>query len=146
MNLKELMEELKVDIIQRHIDEGQRTTGKTMDSFKIVEVTPFHMQLVGNSYAYTLQYGRSPGVASADFREIIYRWSEAKGIQFETEEERGRFAYFVAKKIQKEGTKLYRSGNELDIFKTAIDTFTENLKEELKENFKTQVLDTIYNR
>ena len=73
-------------------------------------------------------------VASADFREIIYRWSEAKGIQFETEEEeRGRFAYFVAKKIQKEGTKLYRSGNELDIFKTAIDTFTENLKEELKE-------------
>ena len=70
MNLKELMEELKVDIIQRHIDEGQRTTGKTMDSFKIVEVTPFHMQLVGNSYAYTLQYKKSR-VASADFRNYL---------------------------------------------------------------------------
>ena len=146
MNLKELMEELKAEIIQRHIDEGQKTTGKTMDSFKIVEVTPFHMQLVGNSYAYILQYGRGAGGIPADFRGIIYRWSEAKGIQFETEKERARFAYFVAKKIQKEGTKLYRSGQELDIFKTAIDTFTENLKEELKENFKTQVLDTIYNR
>ena len=73
MNLKELMEELKAEIIQRHIDEGQRTTGKTMDSFKIVEVTPFHMQLAGEFVCvYFLQYGERPRVgASADFRGII---------------------------------------------------------------------------
>ena len=55
---------------------------------------------------YTLQYGRkAQGKHLQTLEEIIYRWSEAKGIQFETEEERGRFAYFLLqKKIQKEGT------------------------------------------
>lgn len=57
-----------------------------------------------NAPFQTLQYGRAGGRVPRGFYEILKQWSRDKGLSFASERERGTFAYFLAKKIAREGT------------------------------------------
>lgn len=61
----------------------------------------------------TLEVGREGGNVPVGFYEIIKQWTRDKGLQFETEAERGTFAYFVARKIAREGTKRHTAHEEI---------------------------------
>jgi hypothetical protein len=65
-----------------------------------------------NAPFQTLQYGRGGGKVPAGFYSIIKQWTLDKGLSFDSETERGTFAYFVARKIAREGTQRHKTPNE----------------------------------
>lgn len=66
----------------------------------------------------TLEIGRAGGAVPKGFYYIIKEWSKEKGITFAKESERSTFAYFVAKKIAREGTARHVS--PVDVYSTPV--------------------------
>jgi hypothetical protein len=146
MNLEERLNELKANIISRHVDAGQVASGRTKAGFEVKMLSPYHGQLLGYSYSGVLERGRKPGRIPKEFRAIIERWAVAKGISFNSDADRSRFAYFVAQKIQREGTKLFRSGGTVDVFSSALVSFTDLLATEALDAFEIEVKNQIFIR
>ncbi|MFV0392409.1 MAG: hypothetical protein ACK5KP_11100 [Paludibacteraceae bacterium] len=141
--LREELEQLKNEIIFRHEQAGQVASGKTRASFSI-EVSGNRGELWGNAYVGVLETGRQPGKVPYQFRDIIKRWAIAKGLTFNDEKDLNRFAYFVAQKIAKEGTKLFRSGMKEDIFETPIRQFTERISERIYSAYSKEIENQIF--
>lgn len=141
--IKEL-EQLKSDIIRRHEEAGQVASGRTRAAFE-VRVNDNNGQLLGNAYVGVLERGRRAGKVPYNMRDILLRWAEMKGIAFDSETSANRWAYFVAKKIKEEGTKLYRSGQRLDIMTTPVEEFTERLSERISVLYENEITNEIFN-
>ena len=60
----------------------------------------------------TVQYGRKAGKVPKGFYYIIKQWSREKGLTFSKESERSTFAYFLSRKIAREGTERHRTPDE----------------------------------
>lgn len=128
-----ILEEAKNEIILNIENEGIKASGKTQKSLKVIEYDK-GVRLVGGggdaAPIGTLQYGRKPGKVPLNFIEIIVKWIEAKGIDYETipykrqpserwqpkylsGDERGKYkrAYFIKKKIKKYGTLRFVNNN-----------------------------------
>ena len=60
----------------------------------------------------TVQYGRKAGKVPKGFYHIIKQWSREKGLTFSKESERSTFAYFLSRKIAREGTERHRTPDE----------------------------------
>ena len=146
MDLEKSLNDLKDNIISRHVAAGQVASGRTKAGFEVKMLTPNHGQLWGNSYSGVLEQGRRPGKTPKEFRAIIERWAIAKGITFSSEADRSRFAYFVAQKIRREGTKLYRSGGSIDIFSSAIEEMKETLTKELGVTYQQEIKNQIFTK
>jgi hypothetical protein len=140
--LSKELEQLKADIIRRHEEAGQVASGRTRASFE-VKVSDSNGQLLGNSYAGVLERGRRGGKVPYDFKDILLRWAEAKGIYFANNTDARRWAWFVTQKIRREGTALYRSGQTVDIFTTPIDEMTERLAKKLAGLYTNEITNTI---
>ena len=146
MDLEKSLNDLKDNIISRHIAAGQVASGRTKAGFEIKMLTPLHGQLWGYSYSGVLEQGRRGGKIPKEFRLIIERWAIAKGITFSSEADRSRFAYFVAQKIRREGTKLYRTGGSIDIFSSAIEEMKETLTKELGVTYQQEIKNQIFTK
>ena len=140
--LSKELEQLKEDIIRRHEEAGQVASGRTRAAFE-VKVSDSSGQLLGNSYAGVLERGRRGGKVPYDFKDILLRWAEAKGIYFANNTDARRWAWFVTQKIQREGTTLYRSGQTVDIFTTPIADFTERLSKQLAAGYRSEIINSI---
>lgn len=69
----------------------------------------------------TLEVGRAGGGSPPvprGFYYIIRQWSRDKGLSFASESERSTFAYFLSRKIARQGTK--RNIENEDIYSTAV--------------------------
>ena len=73
----------------------------------------------------TVQYGRQAGKVPKGFYYIIKEWSREKGLTFDRESERSTFAYFLSRKIAREGTQRHRTPDE-QVYTPAV---TEAVKE-----------------
>lgn len=88
----------------------------------------------------TLEFGRAGGgnpPVPRGFYYIIREWTRAKGINFASESERGTFAYFLARKIAREGTK--RNQMPADVYSTPV----MNAKERIDKAVKSSVQNTL---
>lgn len=85
----------------------------------------------------TLEVGRVGGNVPRGFYYIIREWSREKGLNFSSESERGTFAYFVARKIARSGTK--RSTAPLDIYSTPVEEAKVKINEILRESLSHTV-------
>lgn len=85
----------------------------------------------------TLEFGRQGGGVPRGFYYIIRKWSRAKGLQFRSESDRGTFAYFVTRKIAREGT--HRNRDNADIYSTPV----MNAKDRINEVVKASVQNTL---
>lgn len=121
----QLGEEMKNAIVKRHIDAGQKATGKTSSSLRIM-VTPKGFQLVGWKYAGSYEEGRKAGGMPPT--EALIEWAKAKGLQFKSDAQMRSFAYCLARKIAREGTLRYRTNPKPDIFRTPIKEMTDKLQ------------------
>lgn len=74
----------------------------------------------------TLEVGRPGGPVPRGFYYIIRQWTKDKGLVFNTESERGTFAYFVARKIAREGTARYTKN--VDVYNTPVAVATDKIK------------------
>lgn len=139
------LEKLKRDIIVNHERAGQVASGRTRDSLSVENVSASGGELQGASYLGVLERGRKGGKVPYNFIEILKKWAAHKGISFSNEKDFNRWAYFVQKKIKEEGTKLFRSGQTLDIFDTPIKDFTKRLGEQVGTMYQTQIANEIFN-
>lgn len=80
----------------------------------------------------TLQYGRAGGRVPAGFYEILKQWSRDKGLSFSSEQERGTFAYFLARKIAREGTQRHRSPRN-DIYDEPLENAVDGIRQEARK-------------
>lgn len=80
----------------------------------------------------TLQYGRSGGRVPAGFYDILKQWSRDKGLSFSSEQERGTFAYFLARKIARDGTQRHRSPRN-DIYDEPLEKAVDGVRQEARK-------------
>lgn len=144
VGLERLLEELKQNIINRHISAGQVASGRTKAGFEVKTISPFRGQLLGYSYSGVLERGRRAGKVPKNFMIIIAKWAAVKGITFNSDSDRARFVYFVAKKISEQGTLMYRQGKEEDIFTTATLKFEEMLGVEIGSLLEAEVKNKVF--
>lgn len=114
--VSEELESLRQSIIENHLRAGQKASGRTIASLH-VETDNDGGILFGRKAFGTLETGRRGGKVPKGFYKIIYQWMQDKGIQVEKPKS---FAYLVARKIAREGTKLYRQGGRSDIYSNEI--------------------------
>jgi hypothetical protein len=143
--LTEEMQILQAEIIQRHEQAGQVASGKTKASFEL-SITSSEGKLIGLNYVGVLEKGRKPGGVPKDFIDILQRWAQAKGITFADEKHFNLWANGVKWKIIKEGTKLYRSSQKLDIFETPIENLNKRLPNRIVNFYESELLNDIFNQ
>lgn len=97
---------------------GTNTTGATSSSIR-VENKNYILEIWGRKAFQTVERGRRPGGVPKGFYYIIKKWAEDKKIMAKGKD-LNRFAYFTAKKIKEEGSRLYRNGRRKDIYTPAI--------------------------
>lgn len=150
--LREELERVKQEIIKNHIAAGQRASGRTAASLR-VETDETEGALWGRSPFGTLETGRQAGKIPANFRLIIRQWMQDKGIKARpmpyktdrphkyTVEERGELslAFLIARKIEREGTSLFRKGGRNDIYTNVIPLAKERILKRITSLLKTEI-------
>lgn len=133
--VREELENLKQKIIDNHLRAGQKASGRTIASLRI-EATDDTGILFGRKAFGTLETGRRGGRVPKGFYHIILQWVKDKGIQVENPK---TFAWFVSRKIAREGTSLYRQGGRADIYSNEIPNTTETILRRLAGAFGADV-------
>lgn len=118
-NIEAILERCKADIETNMQTQDINASGRTVGSLAVVSDNDgLRLGLFGNAHAPlgTLEVGRAGGKVPAGFYQIIKQWTRDKGLSFATESERGTFAYFVARKIAREGTQRHML--PIDVYST----------------------------
>lgn len=142
--LTEVFEQAKHDIIANHERAGQVASGKTRDSLSVEvtsDTTSATATMYGRKYFAALETGSQPWKKQykhppKPFVETIAKWMTDKGIE-------GVSAYLVARKIMREGSKLYRDGGRQDIFTPVMSDIEERVDAELSSIFETITTKTL---
>ena len=119
-------------------------SGRTVGSLAVVSGgAGVRLGLFGKSHAPlgTLEVGRAGGNVPVGFYEIIKQWTRDKGLQFGTESERGTFAYFVARKIAREGTQRHRL--PIDVYSTPAKAARNAIESVLRRMVKVSIQTSI---
>lgn len=115
--------------------QGINASGRTSAALQ-VRTDGTRVQLVkvaGNNAPFqTLQYGRAGGSVPVGFYDIIKQWTRDKGLAFGSESERGTFAYFVARKIARQGTARHAAPNT-NVYSEPIKKATETISKEVRK-------------
>lgn len=133
-----LVERARQQVIEAHQRAGQVASGRTRDSFVVEDYSDSNglkVCLWGRQFTQGLETGRAGGRVPQGFYGIIRQWAIDKGLRFGTDRERNTFAYFVSRKIAREGTSLYRSGGRNDIYTPAFNELIEKIDNELSDFF-----------
>lgn len=90
----------------------------------------------------TLEVGRPGGRVPKGFYQIIKQWSWDKGIAFASEKERSTFAYFLSRKIAREGT--LRNKQPEDVYSSATRVAVRDLRILLRQNYEKIITNQIH--
>lgn len=132
-------EDMVEDIKRRHEANGQKVTGQTSSMLRIVEVQD-GFQLRGWKYSGTYEEGRRPSEKMPPV-DAILTWVQAKGLVFDKPYQAKQYAFALARKIQREGTRRYK--NHVDVFTTPIKTMRRRLADETTKYLKEEVKRTM---
>lgn len=115
------LERVRDDIRASMASAGVNASGRTSAALAVVD-DENGVRLVKQAGAVapmdTLEIGRGGGAVPRGFYEIIKQWSRDKGIVFDSEQQRGTFAYLTARKIAREGTQ--RHSSPIDVYSTIV--------------------------
>ena len=139
-----ILERCKSDIETNMETQNINASGRTVGSLAVVsDDKGLRIGLFGNSHAPlgTLEVGRAGGKVPAGFYQIIKQWTRDKGLQFGTESERGTFAYFVARKIAREGTQRHRL--PVDVYSTPAKAARNEIESILRNMIQTFVTTSV---
>jgi hypothetical protein len=142
--LTEVFEQAKRDIIANHERAGQVASGKTRDSLSVEvtsDTTSATATMYGRKYFAALETGSAPWKKQYEhpprpFVETIAKWMTDKGIE-------GVSAYLVARKIMREGSRLYRDGGKQDIFTPVMSDIEQRIDAELSSILETITTKTL---
>ena len=149
--LEQTRDEIRANMEAQHINASGRTSASLR-----VEEYPGGVRLVGGHdkrrditdapgiYANetapipTIEFGSEGGKVPRGFYYIIKDWTRAKRLSFENESERATFAYFVAKKIAREGTR--RNDVHADVYSTPTVKARNRINGILRQTVKGAIL------
>jgi hypothetical protein len=134
----EELQDLARRIAENIANNGQTASGRTARSLEVVDEND-SLVLYGRKAFGTMETGRKGGRVPRNFSAILYQWSLDKGIAFSDERERRSFAYLLAKKIQKEGTELFREGGRSDVYSNDIQQTVENITQRISKSLQTEI-------
>lgn len=147
--LAKLLVELKEEIILRHTEAGQLTTGETANTLE-VKIDENRGALVGAKYIGVLERGRKPGKTPKGFDNIIADWIVAKGLSIDDKpgdapgEALERMAKAIAWNIRLNGTRAFRDpSSRYDIFTGAINDFVGVLNTRFEAEYKNYIFNNI---
>jgi len=124
----------------RHIQAGQKASGKTLEDGFSFTNTETVLKIYGPDFVETLEDGRrSGGFPPTD---AIYQWSIDKGFNFEKEYQRRGFAFVVARKIAEQGSYLFRKGVTFNGTPNPIsEVFNEEALKEMTKQIEQSFID-----
>jgi hypothetical protein len=141
--LSQFLDTVRNDIIAEHIAQGQRVTGRTLESLEI-SVTEYSGTLFGAGYIGVLEDGRRPGKRPPI--SVIEQWILDRGIV-----PRGKIsilglAVIMARKIGSAGTVLHQKGGKSGVLSKAInqkriDELVDALSDQYVSEVTSEVLD-----
>lgn len=138
--IQQRLESLKAEILANMEAKKINASGRTAHSFRVEEYDKGFRLIGGGEGAapiFTLEVGRPAGKTPFGFTSILAQWSRDKGIVFATEKERNTFAYFLGKKIAKEGTQ--RNKQNEDVYSTAVKSAVDDISKKLSVSIKEQI-------
>lgn len=116
---------------------GLKASGRTQDSLA-VRVDGNTVILEGRAFFSALQYGSKPwsgatGVRCSfdEFKSIIRDWATAKGLSFGDATTHERTIGAITMSIIRRGSKVYRSGQRLDVYDTLINEALLDIGEQM---------------
>ena len=128
---------------------GKVVSGRTLRSLRS-EITNTPTTVTGRiwstvSYFPAMERGRGPfkGGAERGLSERLYSWSKLKGISFQTDTQRWAFAYALARKINKEGTRLFKQGGRQDIYTPVVSSIKKNILAALNKSSVLNAADVV---
>lgn len=129
--LTQVRDEIRANMQTQNINASGRTSAalQVVQRGTKIELIKAEGQ---NAPFQTLQYGRAGGNVPAGFYYIIKQWTRDKGLPFSNETERGTFAYFVARKIAREGTLRHETPNT-QVYSEPIKKATEEVAKVVKD-------------
>lgn len=134
-NIAQILTQARDEIRANMAAKGINASGRTSAALQVVH-RGSKIELIKaqgqNAPFGTLQYGRAGGRVPAGFYEILKQWSRDKGLTFSSETERGTFAYFLARKIAREGTKRHRSPRN-DIYDEPLANAVDGVRQEARK-------------
>ena len=92
---------------------------------------------VGVAPLETLEIGHAAGKVPHGFYYIIKQWTRDKGIEFGKESERQTFAYFVSRKIAKQGTR--RSREHVKIYDIPVKKAEYKIRTDIRAAIAAQI-------
>ena len=120
------MLELRDEISSSIERNGLRASGRTQDSLRVY-VDGDVVTLEGRAFFSALQYGSAPwsgktGIKCTydEFKSIIRDWAQAKGLNFGQAKEHERTIGAITMSIIRNGSKVFRKSERLDVYDTLI--------------------------
>jgi len=103
---------IKSDLINKHKALGMEASGKWINGLEIVQ-NALNIKIIGEPYTRQLVSGRPPSQKMPPI-EALKQWIIDKGLVSGMKASSvTSFAWAIAKKIQKEGTRYYPEGTDL---------------------------------
>lgn len=118
---------------------GVRLVGGT-DGMHSISDAPSGIYAANTAPIPTLEFGRAGGgnpPVPRGFYYIIREWTREKGLSFASESERGTFAYFLARKIAREGTKRHQI--PADVYSTPVMNARERIEIAIKSSLRNTI-------
>lgn len=141
------------DIKRRHIQAGQRATGRTMNALEVRmrrEADAIVGEIWGMPYTGAWETGSRPArrKGTAASRESMVQnlkeWCKIRGLAVD-DKQAERLAKYLAWYIKRYGSKLYRNGGRRDIITPAIEATKQTVEQQLGIYYEQLVTETIDN-
>lgn len=162
-NIVQVLTQCRDEIRANMASKGINASGRTSRAFKVVKngnsillildhsekvELPCKPRGIGSVFAgvaplETIEIGRGGGNVPRGFYYIIKQWSRDKGIQFGSESERQRFAYFTARKITRDGTR--RHTTPVDVYSTPVNKAVDTLRKNIGVAISTDIHNVVTN-
>lgn len=130
--IRDSLERIKKRIIEQMAANNRNASGKSVKSLR-VETTGVDGVLWGKRNFMVMETGRKGGRVPYGFTSIIAQWIQDKGISVFNRPHSA--AWFIARKIAKEGTSLHRMGVQQDIYSKVIREEFEKLTKTIGVRF-----------
>ncbi len=136
------LEKLAERIRQNHTEAGQVASGRTRNSIS-VETSGDNVvtgTLYGRAFFGALETGSKPWrrqykTPPRPFVQVIQQWIDDKGLDLN--------AFLTARKIMREGSKLFRDGGRDDIYSNEIPEALDTIASEVSRIYEIQVINSI---
>ena len=143
------------DIKRRHVNAGQKATGRTMDALEVrvrAEGAAIIGEIWGMPYTGAWETGSRPARrkgTDAEHQAMVRNlkeWAAIRGLTAGmTDRQAENLARYLAWYIKRYGSRLWRNGGRRDIITPAVEATERVLEERLSQYYETQMDNMFFN-